>query len=333
MPISPVRSASSPAGLNVDSGWASAALTLNGVSTGNALIAVVAAFRSATTIGNNLINGVESRIGGTLDRSFTLARRQQIQGAGGQLTEVTIWFALNVSAGNTNVILDFNYEDDSTTCRWGVDEWPSILTTGALDVTSSGTAASNTASLTTTTTATLAQAVELAIGVIGNRENFSWNGSGADPGAAPAGGWTVLRGQVQDNANDIPWQAVYRETAATSGFSITWNKAQQLDSGTVAAVATFRIGTTNRRARFVLDPSVNGATGITAYIWRGLPETVGNNARRYNGITAEASGGIVLVPLGTDSATYVTGESVNALLMQPAGTRGTTLLTGTIETY
>lgn len=309
----------------MDTGSAGATLSIAGVVAGNALIAQVVAHRAGTPSGN-LIAGIGSRIGGSPANTWQLAVRESYVSGAGAMTEVTIWYALNVAAGDTSIELDFQYEDDSTFCRWGVDEWAGILTSGALDKTASSEVGPNSASITVTGT-TLAQAAELVIGAVGNKWNFSWNGSASGAGAAPAGGYTVLRGDT-DNAV-MSFQAAYKEVSATTAPTITWDQVNDADQGCVAALATFRIGTINRRIRVAFDAAINGATGITAYAWRGLLESV--LPKKYTGLTAEASGGVLLIPVAAGD--YTTGESVSVIAYQPSGTGGCTLTTGTVEEY
>jgi hypothetical protein len=328
VPISPARSTglkgSDAVTPEIDSGSAGAADTLAAVASGDAVTVVTYAFKAGITTGN-LINAVT--IGGT---GATLAVRS-IRAGTNSRTEVCIWYTLNVSAGDKAIVLDFVHEDDSTYCNWHADSW-AVATASALDITSTSDYGENTSSVSVPSagsTAALAQATELVLIATCDKFNYDYNGDGDEPGTAPTG-YIWLSGQVSDNLNKIGCQSAYKETSSTAGVNATWSQAAQAGAVAVAALATFKITTVQKRVKVLADSDINGATGITAFAWSGDPSAV--LATKWTGISAESSGGIVY--LSDPPSAWVAGSDVNVVMYQPAGDKaGTSFVVGRVEEY
>lgn len=330
MPISPSAStgvkgstSGTPA---IDSGsgnnFASASLTVP--SNASLVTVVTAAWRTQGSSGN-LINDVT--IGGT---SMSLAVRSSQQFYANYGYELCIWYALNVSSGAKTIALDFVNEDDSTHCNWHADSWDGIVTSNALDKTSSHSIEADASSISvpsTGTTATLAQAAELVIAAATSRWNWVWEGEYGGAGGVPAG-WEIIAGLTEDNVNQVPFQTRYKETSTTAGVSATFGKENT--GVNIAVLATFKIGTVNRRVKVLTDSAINSASGITAYAWSGDPSTM--LANKWANLSAESSGGILYLP--DPPAAWTTGSEVNVIAYQPGGTKKSTgFVVGKVEEY
>lgn len=327
MPTTPVRSSNLAQQSGVDSASCPVA-TINGVAAANCLVAVVAAYRASTPSGN-LIDGYTSTIGGTPANSWSLAARVAYSAPGSNhRTELTFWVAPNSAAGNTAGKPDFTYEDGSTNVWHHFDEWPGMPTSGVVDKTATGTAASNSAAVATATTATLAQAAEIVIGAVANRYNYAWGGSDVAPGVAPSG-FTVLKGETSNS--NLAAQSFYKEVSSTAAQSFSQAQVNQGDNGAVAALVTLKLATTQYRVEITgINAAVDGAAGLTAFVWTANPKDV--KATEYTGVTAQATGGKIFLapaPAGT-----VDGQVVNCVVYQPASTKGlVALVPGTVKAY
>lgn len=308
----------------IDSGSAGATAALVVPDSASLVTVVTVAFRYQGSAGN-LINGV-TLAGGAM----TLAVRKTYQDGASSGSEICIWYSMNVSSGSKTIALDFVNEDDSTLCNWHGDSWTTIATSSALDVTSSSDNVSAATSINVPasgSTSTLAQAAELVIAVAFSKWNWTWGGTYGGAGTAPSG-YTLITGLTEDNTNTAIFQSAYKDVSATTGVSATW--AKENTGLNLAALATFKIGTTQRRVKVLADTAIDGATGITAYAWVGDPDSV--LAEKWTSLTAESSGGIVY--LTNPPAGWTTGTDVNVVLYQPAGDKRTTgFVVGLVEEY
>lgn len=324
MPISPSKSTglrgSDAAEPTISTGNAKLSSTLTGVTAGHAVIVVTAAFKFSDPSGD-LVTGV------TVGGSAATARVRRVEtGTNTHRSEICIWSLDNVTAGDKAVVLTV---DGPLGVSWHADSW-AIATSSPFDKSSTYWIDGAGSTITVPSTATLAQSTELAIAAIVDRYQWGWNGGTSDPGAAPAGsGFTVLSGQVSDNANRVGFQSLYLETSSTAGVGATWTPTQTGGS-VAAAVATFKISAVQRRVKVLADSAINGVTGITALAWPGNPKD--SVAQEWTGLAAEASGGIVY--LASPPAGWTTGADVNVILYQPAGAKkGTSFVLGRVEEY
>jgi hypothetical protein len=330
MPISPSASTgfkgSTSGAQYINSAHANATASLSVPASGALVTVVTNVYRTQVSV-TDLMSAVT--LGGV---AMTLAKRVRYQRGANDCIETCIWYAMNVTSGAKTIALDFVNETLDNLCSWHGDSWAGVATTSALDVTAeNGTANPHSGSFAVPASgasATLAQATELVIAVITAKWSWMWNGAYDPNGGTPPSTYTFLAGRNQDNVNELPFQSVYKETSSTTGVSAAWT-LEATDS-TVAALATFKIGTTQRRVKVLADSSINNATGITAFAWSGDPSSV--LAQKWTSRTAEASGGIVYLP--TPPAAWTTGAEVNVVLYQPAGDKKTTgFVVGKVEEY
>lgn len=326
MPISPSKSTglkgTPTAGTLLSTGDGDLSATLTAVTAGHAVIVVTAAFKTNDSAGD-LVTAVS--VGGS---AATARVRRTETGTNNHRNEICIWSIDNVTSGDKTVTLTV---DGPLAVNWHADSW-AIATSSAFD--QSATSWFNTDGGSTPSvpasgvTANLAQASELVIAAIVDRYQWGFNGGYSDPGAAPSG-WTVLGGQVEDNADRVGFQSIYKEVSSTGGVSATWSLSQT--GGAIAlAIATFKISTVSRRVKVLADSSINSATGITAYAWSSGPDTV--LAQKWTGLTAESSGGIVY--LTNPPAAWTAGTEVNVILYQPANDKKSTgFVVGKVEEY
>lgn len=330
MPISPSASTgfkgSTSGSQYINSAHANATASLSVPASASLVTVVTNVHRVQPSIAD-LMSGVT--LGGV---AMTLAKRTRYQRSSIECVETCIWYAMNVTSGSKTIALDFVNETLDNLCSWHGDSWAGVVTTGALDVTADN-SASNPHSGSFSVPAsgasgTLAQAAELVIAVIAAKWSWMWNGAYDPNGGVAPSTYTLLAGRSQDNVNELPFQSVYKETSATTGVSATW--ALEATDLTVAALATFKIGTTQRRVKVLADSAINSASGITAFAWSGDPSSV--LATKWTSRTAEASGGIVYLP--SPPAAWTTGAEVNVVLYQPAGDKKTTgFVVGKVEEY
>jgi hypothetical protein len=330
MPISPSASTgfkgSTSGAQFINSAHANATASLSVPASASLVTVVTNVHRVQPSIAD-LMTGVT--LGGV---AMTLAKRVRYQRSTVECIETCIWYAMNVTSGSKTIALDFVNETLDNLCSWHGDSWAGVATTSALDVTAeNGTANPHSGSFAVPASgasATLAQATELVIAVITARYSWMWNGAYSPNGGTAPSTYTFLAGRSQDNVNELPFQSVYKETAATTGVSAAWTL--ETSDVTVAAIATFKIGTTQRRVKVLADASINSASGITAFAWSGDPSSV--LATKWTSRTAEASGGIVYLP--SPPAAWTTGAEVNVVLYQPAGEVKTTgFVVGKVEEF
>lgn len=127
------------------------------------------------------------------------------------------------------------------------------------------------------------------------------------------------------------FQSVYKINNAAAIQSISWSgpSGQSTTDGTVAALATYKAAaTTNLRVKALFDSAINGDSSITAYVWTTDPSA--GVARKFEGLTAEASGGELRIDLPS-GAGYTNGQSVNVLAYNSTDTSG--LISATVESY
>lgn len=238
------------------------------------------------------------------------------------------WFYVyecpNAGSGSTTVTLNFANSSTDHFVAWDVTEISGAATSSVFDVSDSDDVDGNASSLTTgPVTPTVAKSIVL--GGIGAR--WWWN---VNSDNSPPSGYTL------DNVasgNSYPqFQTISKVLSASSAQSITWTgpSGQSSSNGAVGVVVVYKEATgggTGLRVRCLYNSAVNGDTGITAYVWTGAPESV--LAKKYTGLTAEASGGVLLIPV--TGADFSNGQSVNVLAFN--ATEGASLITGTVETY
>jgi len=330
MPISPSASTgfkgSTSGAQYINSAHANATASLSVPASASLVTVVTNVHRVQPSIAD-LMTGVT--LGGA---AMTLAKRVRYQRSTVECIETCIWYAMDVTSGSKTIALDFVNETLDNLCSWHGDSWAGVATTSALDVTAeNGTENPHSGSFAVPASgasATLAQATELVIAVITARYSWMWNGAYSPNGGTAPSTYTFLAGRSQDNINELPFQSVYKETAATTGVSAAWTL--ETSDVTVAAIATFKIGTTQRRVKVLADTAINSASGITAFAWSGDPSSV--LATKWTSLTAEASGGIVYLP--DPPVAWTTDAEVNVVLYQPAGDKKTTgFVVGKVEEF
>lgn len=308
---------------------------INGVATGSMLIAVVVAHCSTTVQTGDIVSGYGTTIGGTPTNTWALAVRQA-QTIGTWRTEVTIWVAHNVAAGNTTGRPTFTAGTNPGHDVWHhMDEWTAMLASGSVDKTGSDVEPENSGTITIPDTAALAQADQVVYCAVGCRYNFVWNGNFSAPGGPPTPGYTVVQGTV-DNATLMVAQSAYKEVASTAGVGASWTYAQQTgDRGAVAALATFRKGGASSLRLEIddIDTDITGTTGWTIGAWAQNPfqtGTAGQCSKVWTSYAATVTSGKLILPDAPPGASV--NDVYNVSGHQPAGTQNLAWTTGVVRT-
>lgn len=300
--------------------------TINGVAAGNTLVALVVAHRPSSA-SSNLVSGYGTTIGGSSANTWTNVLRAGLLDTGGVwYTEVTAWIASNVSAGNTIGLPTFAFSDALTVFSH-MDEWSGIATASPVDKTATATESGAAGTLTVGPTSTLSQASEVVIAAIGNRYNYSWNGSSSGAGTAPTG-YTVLQGSTDNSAGNVA-QTVYKEVTATTAVSAAWTYVTGY--GPVAAgLFTLKQGSSTLRLEVdsIDSADITGTTGWTFWAWSGDPLDAAA-AKRWTSYSASISSGKLVFPDAPPGATA--GSTWNVYGYQPGGTLTTGMMTGTVR--
>lgn len=299
--------------------------TISGVVAGNCLVAIVYAHRASGSA-SNIVSGYGTTIGGSAANTWTLAARsQRLDDGGVWCLEVTIWVALNVSAGTTIGKPTFNFTD--ALYVWShMDEWSGIATSSAVDKTDTDYAINTATTLTTGPTATLAQSSEVVIAAIGTRLAYSWNGSSSGSGSPPST-FTILQGST-DNSIQAVGQSAYKEVTATTGPSATWTYANAQTA--VAAIVTLKQATTTLRLEIddIDTTDITSTTGWTFWAWSGDPLDAAAK-KRWTGYAASISSGKLV--FSDAPAGAVAGDNYNVMGYQPSGTLTTGFMVGTVR--
>lgn len=296
-------------------------VSIAGVVAANTLIACCIAYREGTASGN-LIDAYTTTIGGSPANTWVLLHRAPRVSTANRLTEITWWIAYNVAAGTTIGKPDCTYEDASTSIFHFMDEHSGIAASPALDKTSSGTAGSGAATVSTGSTGTLAQPTELVCIAYGNRYDYT------NPATFPAG-YTIGQRSLVGNAI-MAARAAYREVSATTALNETWNQINQSDEGAVASIVTIKLSTTALRVEIDnIDVSdVTGTTGWKIGAWAGDMFTTQPN-KVWTPYSAVISSGKLIFPDAPPGA--VIGDLFNVWGYQPSGTKQLALSQGVVR--
>lgn len=307
---------------------------VNSVASGSLLVAVVAAFCNTSVASGNIVSGYGTTIGGSPSNTWALAARSA-QTVGVWRTEVTIWVAHNVAAGNTTGKPTFTASTNEGHSVWHhMDEWTGMATSSSVDKTATTSAADGAGAIATTATATLAQADEVVYCAAACRYNYLWNGDYDAPGAPPTTGFTVLQGTT-NNATLLVAQSAYKEVASTAGVSASWAYAEQSgDLGAVAALATLKKSTTSLRLEIddVDTADITGTTGWTFGAWPANPFQTGSGgqcAKVWSGYSATLDGTTLVFPDAPPGASV--DDVYNVSGHQPSGTLNFPWSTGTVR--
>lgn len=288
--------------------------TLN-VTAGSMLVARVV-IRNLSAAGALLTAITDSK-----SQTWTLRRSERDDGLFGYGWIYT-FDTYNAAAGSTTVSLDCTLEDTNNYIAWMVTEVSGALTTNAHDTGSSAEVDGTPASIAVPATATLSQADEIVFAFVGAKWWYDLNGG------VPPTGWTL--DGLNDSNNIINAMFVSKIVTATTAQSVTFVGVanQSVAEGAMAMIQTYKAGASvNYRVRALFNTAINGDTGITALVWKGSADTV--LARQVTSLTAEASGGILFIPLPATG--YTNGESVNVIAYNSVDTSG--LITASVETY
>lgn len=228
----------------------------------------------------------------------------------------------NAAAGSTTISLDCAVEDNNNFIVWMVTELAGVPTSSAHDKGNKTSVSGTASSISVPATAALAQADSIYLVLVSAKWWYDING-----GSAPTN-WT-LDGYANANSFVCAMFASRIVTSTTGlGFSVTGVANQSTDDGATGIIYAYKAaGSSNYRVRALFDTTINGDSSITAYVWTGEPSSV--VATKFTGLTAEASGGVLLINL--PSTGYTNGQSVNVLAFNSTDTSG--LITATVETY
>ncbi|MBP6564050.1 MAG: hypothetical protein KA200_00395 [Burkholderiales bacterium] len=326
--------ASSVKAFKGDSASADAKITLgSAVTATSTLIAYVAAQRLSTAT-PGLINALSSTIGGSPANTWSIANAaQKISDSGSNhQTESLIAVAMNVSAGTTEVALDFVYEDANTVVSWFVEEWSGLALTSIVNGVADGSCNHEATSTTSASTAGLVTTDDMAFAVLSGMFLAAVNGGSPQ---TPTSGWThrgsQLVGTVLDNR--APFHVQSKQLASSSAISVAYTHDIAYQ-GNAVALATFRSQTVNKRIEITgIDTAVNGTTGWSIRHW--LTDTDGSAFRKVEGITAEASGGKIYIT-GSTVPNVSDGTTVNCVAYRPGASpiKGLVgIVTGTVKDY
>ena len=306
----PVRSSTLKYALAVSTGNAALENTISSGAAGNATIAVVTASKDVSS--GDLVSAVSGH---------TLAVRSKYV-LNGNTVETSIWYNDNISAGPQTATLTL--VNATTDVTWHFDEFAGLTTTSPLDKFATGAAASNSDTVGTTSTTTLAQASELVIVAAANRWNYRWGSTFGDP--QPPSPYTKLQG-IDDNGIALPMISGRLDVSSTNGVSVTFSQINQGDNGASAALATFKYASTTKKVRIKFDTAAAATSGWTVYVWRGDPNSMSAEVKATN-ITIGA-GGITDIDAGT-LADLANTTAVNVVAYQPSGSKGVSFGPGSI---
>lgn len=323
----PIRSSSLKSGLAISTSDPLASNTIASGAAGNATIAVVTAY---TNVGSgDLVSAVSGH---------TLAARSKIVGGGSTTTtEVSIWYNDNISSGTQTATLTL--VNAGTDVTWHFDEYEDLETSGMLDVVSTGSSPTASSSISTGSTATLAQAENLVIAVAANRYNYLWNGGTYGVVPAPAG-YTKLQG-TYDSALDIPMVSVWDDVSSTAGVSAVFTQVNQSDNGGAAAIAVFQYATGPAAAEIdvggtIAPISVASATiSATPTVFKGSTSSVtvtvlGSDGLPFEGISVALTSGTTSRVTVTSSPQTTNASGVAAFTISGVEV-GTSLLTANAD--
>lgn len=285
------------------------------VTSGSLLTAVVWV-RNVNAAGE-LITGISDNKAQTWTKRLSI-RDNSVEDGYGWLY---LFDCYNAEAGSTTVSLDFTIEDTNNYTVWCVEEYSGIASSSAYD-TGDTSAEAGPSDTITVGSVTPADADSLVIAAMGSK----W--------------WYYID---DDTPNDYTNNARYdgnsygqfhlchKVLSSSSGQSITWTGPadQSTTDGTLGLIAVYKAASgTNKRIRCLYDSAINGDTDITAWVWTGSFTTT--YAQEFSGLTAEASGGVLLINLPSNT-TLTNGQSVTVLAENSTDTSGR--ITGTVETY
>lgn len=297
--------------------------TINGVVAGNTLVAIVAV-NSPTSADADICTGYTTTIGGSPANTWTnVLRRRRVNAGGVWYSELTMWIAHNVSAGNTVGRPTFAF--DALFAFSHVDEYTGLVTASAVDQTATAFADAGAASISAGPTGTLAVASQTVIAAVMNGYNDSWNGNGTSPGSPPSG-FTLLRGNIGAGRNNA--QSVYRDVTATTPVSAAWT-VNTTYGPSVAGIATLRQGTSALRLEVdnIDVTDITGTSGWTIWAFPGNPKD--GNGTEWTAYSAVISSGKLILPSAPAGA--AAGATFNVSGYQPLGTRQLAWCTGTVR--
>jgi hypothetical protein len=293
--------------------------SINGVASGNALIAVCVAHCSTTVQTGNIVSAYTSSPSNT----WTLAVRHA-QTIGSFRTEVTIWVAHNVASGNTTGKPTFTAGTNAGhEIFHHFDEWSGVVTSSSVDKTGTVANAENLDTITVPNTATLAQADQIVYCAVGCRWNYQWNGDGPGGAGAAPSTYTVSKGETENSL--MVAQSAYKEVSSTAAVGATWTYAQQTgDRGAVAVLATFKKSSTSLRLEIdnIDTTDISGTTGWTIGAWAGSPFQTGAGgqcSKVWTSYSASITSGKLIFPDAPPGASL--NDAYNVMGYQPSGTR------------
>lgn len=323
MPATLVRQSNLVVQDNIDGDSVTGA-TINGVASGNTLIAVVVAIRGGMASGD-IISGYGTTIGGVASNTWSLVTGSRVAySSGARRTEITWWIASNVAAGDTIGKPTFAFSDDSTQVFTHMDEWSGISTTSPADKAATATAAPGNATIATGSSGTLSQASELVLVAWGNRWCYQ------DPPTIPSG-YTAIRSIAGNNGTNplLAGRSFYKEVSATTAVDATVSQTDDFD-GSVISLVTLKLGSTSLRLEIddIDEADITGTTGWKIGAWSGDPFTTTAN-KVWDGYSASVSGGKLILPDAPSGATA--GATYNVVGYQPSGTKMLAFCTGTVR--
>jgi len=219
-------------------------LTLNGVVSGNTLIAEQSSFRNTAT---TTAIAVPTDTNGTFVGSIAGTGALCIGSAG--VSIVGVFYAVNAASGTHTLTFEANTSNNKT-----LSEFSGMATASVLDVsTSSKTDNSDITSQVTGTTGTTAQADELIIIGLALATTV---GSSDVTFTNPVSGFTSLN-VVPNDLTDIGTFHAYKIVAATGTQAATFNwVAHEANMGAHAAIAAFKAAAAGGATQAQIWPSI-----------------------------------------------------------------------------
>jgi hypothetical protein len=299
--------------------------TITGVVADSILIAEVSAFRfGAGDI--DLVSGVTSHAGARVWTLVTGSRARRANPGSNHTIETSIWYYAGAPAGNAAIVVAPANSDGNTQLTWGAQEYTGARTSGAEHNGRTGTAASESSSVSVATTGVLPQADVIVVGIHANKYGFTF---------VLPGGFTGVD-EVSDGGGAAypSAQIGYALPAATTAIAASWGQVNQVDQGAAASVAVFLGGVTQKRIEITgIETTVNGTAGWTVYHWITDGATI--TAARVQNVTAEATGGAIYV-VDASVPNVADDTSINCVAYRPgaspiAGLVG--VVTGKVKDY
>lgn len=285
------------------------------VAAGSLLVVVGVGVQDGTFLGTQLSSVTDNR-GNTWTTPVNFN--------GGDAYSPTVWFAyaMNAAAGSTTVTVNLSTSSSNRLSAL-VFEVTGAATTGALDSYVTGSDATTGSVVSTSATATLAQANNLVVLI----------GGGYMGTPSTTSGYTAHATNSNGTNNQTGFIAMTKVTAATTAQtgSVAHTSVTARRQAMLMVFKEAAGGGTSRRYKFQFDSGTftSADTGITGYVWRnGDPDQL--VAEKYTSLSGDATAGTLLITSasGVPQTAAVT-DTIKGVFYNGSDTSG--LVTGTVE--